>query len=68
MQFTGRNLELVHAGLLHAISDCRMQIGSCPDVFEYAEDIAILEAQAAEFARLAHNIELRRPDLKESDE
>ena len=45
MQFTGKNLELVESALSRAVSDVEMTIGACPDVVEYAEDIADLEQE-----------------------
>ncbi len=43
MQFTGKNLALVRDCIDGAISDARAQIGSCPDVFHYHEQISELE-------------------------
>jgi hypothetical protein len=59
MRFTGRNLELVYAALGHAISDVNMHIGSCPDVFEYADDITQLERERDEYVLLLLRVEKR---------
>lgn len=45
MRFTGKNLELVEQALRRAMDDVDMQMGTCPDVVEYAEDIAQLEQE-----------------------
>lgn len=57
MQFTGRNLVRVRSALYGAIADCQMQIGSCPDVFTHAEEIAELEADKTEFERLLTRVD-----------
>lgn len=59
MQISGKNLTLVKAALLRAISDVHMEWGSCPDVMEYAEDLADLEAESARYKALLDSIERR---------
>jgi hypothetical protein len=66
MRFTGKNLELVLTALSHAVSDVQMHIGSCPDVFEYAEDIAELEIEQAKYERLWRRVNAAL--LKEREE
>ena len=57
MQFTGRNLELVESALSRAVSDVEMTIGSCPDVFEYADDLVELEREKAVYERLLGRVQ-----------
>lgn len=57
MRFTGKNLELVACALSHAISDVQMHIGSCPDVFEYAEELEECEAEKQRFERLLGRVQ-----------
>lgn len=57
MQFTGRNLELVGMAVVWAISDVQGQIGSCPDVFTYADDIEELEATKLQLEHLLVRIQ-----------
>lgn len=40
MEFTGKNLEIVRHALDLAKDELHNQIATCPDVVEYAEDIA----------------------------
>lgn len=55
--FTGKSLVLIRDALAGAISDVRMHIGSCPNVFEYAEDLDELEAECAAYQRLLNRVE-----------
>ena len=57
MQFRGRNLELVREGLTLAIAEYQNQIVTCPNAFEYAEDIEELEALVGRFKKLTARIE-----------
>ena len=57
MQITGRNLELIRDALTMAQSDIHNQIATCPDVFEYAEDIEELEKLKTQFQRLLTRVE-----------
>lgn len=57
MQFTGRNLLRVHAGLVAMEEAIHTQIATCPDVIRYAEDIRLLEQNKEEFTRLKNRIE-----------
>ncbi|PQV51841.1 hypothetical protein [Paraburkholderia sp. BL21I4N1] len=52
MIFTGKNLRLVQAGLIDALAEVHNRIATCPDVEEYAEDIAILEIDKADYEKL----------------
>ena len=45
MDFTGKNLMLVYEALGLAINEIDYQIGNCPDVYEYADDLVALEAE-----------------------
>lgn len=56
MKFTGRNLYRIYEALGFAISDLHNQIATCPDVFEYADDIEELEQQKAEFQRIKDDV------------
>ncbi|MFL9934268.1 hypothetical protein P0D88_34975 [Paraburkholderia sp. RL18-103-BIB-C] len=56
MEFTGRNLETVAFAFAYALDAVRMEIGSCPDVIEYADDIAELEALGERLAALSARI------------
>lgn len=60
MRFTGKNLELIESALSHAIGDVQMHIGSCPDVFEYADDIEELEREQAKYERLLGRVQTAR--------
>lgn len=57
MKFTGNNLLRIRMAVVWALSDLHSQIGSCPDVFEYAEDIEELEAEIAQLEKLKARIE-----------
>jgi hypothetical protein len=57
MQFTGENLVLVWRGVDYALAEIHNQIATCPDVFEYAEHIADLEAEQERFRGLKERIE-----------
>lgn len=56
MRFTGKNLELIQRALERAKSDVWMQVGQCPDVFEYADDLEMLEAESAEYEAMLNKI------------
>lgn len=68
MNFTGKNLALVHAGLIHALCDIRNEIATCPDVLEYADDLDDLDAEALQFQRLISRIEKKHPELKYTED
>ncbi len=57
MQFTGKNLELIRRGVDLAIDEIHNQIATCPDVFEYADDIEELEQEKETFRRLLARID-----------
>lgn len=66
MQFTGKNLVLVRDCIDGAISDLRGQIGSCPDVFHFREQISALEEQIDEMDKLMARVD--RAILKEEQD
>lgn len=57
MDFTGKNLEMVRRGIDLAIDELHNQIATCPDVNEYAEDLAELRAEQRKFQRLLARID-----------
>jgi hypothetical protein len=57
MQFTGKNLLMVRDGISLAIDEIRNQIATCPDVFEYAEDIEELEDEQEKYRKLLARID-----------
>lgn len=57
MQFTGKNLLLVRDSIGWAISDIQNDIGQCPNVFEYAADIAEWKENIAELEKLLVRVE-----------
>lgn len=57
MIFTGKNLVLVRDAVLGAQAEIRMQIGSCPDVIEYEEQLQELDAELLQFDRLLKRID-----------
>lgn len=48
---------MVHWGIELAIAELHNQIATCPDVIEYADDIARIERHQAKFERLLKRIE-----------
>lgn len=66
MIFTGKNLLRVRRGIDLALDELHNQIATCPDVFEYADDIANIEEDQAEFKKLLAKIdkELSKPCTK----
>lgn len=57
MKFTGKNLVMIQRGIDLVLSELQNQIGTCPDVVEYADDIEQLEAEIAQFQRLANRVD-----------
>jgi len=57
MIFTGKNLQLVRDAIDGAIANIGYHIGSCPDVFEYAEDIEMYEQEKLKLERLMARID-----------
>lgn len=49
MSFSGERLVLVRDAMDGAASDIQMQIGTCPDVNKYEDELEILEAKRIEF-------------------
>jgi hypothetical protein len=62
MQITRRNLLRVRNSILLGIDELKNQIATCPNVFEYADDIADLEDEIDEQLKLLKRVEaaLRR--------
>lgn len=59
MKFSGNSLVMVHRAVELAIAELHTQIASCPDVFEYADEIAELECERARFENLLGRIEAK---------
>ena len=57
MQFTKANLILVRDAVKLSIAELHNQIATCPDVYEYAEDIEAIEAEKAKNEKLLAMIE-----------
>lgn len=57
MQFTGENLVLIREALELAQSELHNQIATCPDVYEYADDIEELESEKRKLKRLMDRID-----------
>jgi hypothetical protein len=56
MRFTGHNLRWVQYGLDLALDEIHNRIATCPDVNEYAVDIAAYERQAEQIRRLLNKV------------
>lgn len=56
MQFTGKNLVILRDALELAKDELHNQIATCPDVVEYAEDIAVYRAEQVKVQRLLGRI------------
>ena len=52
MNLTGYNLILVHQALARAIEDVQREIGSCPDVELYSDEIDDLEREQQDYKKL----------------
>lgn len=57
MKFSGKNLEMVRRGVDLAIDELHNQIATCPDVFEYADELDDLEKEKAKFEKLRDRID-----------
>ena len=57
MIFTGKNLLRVRRGIDLALDELHNQIATCPNVFDYADDIADIEEDQAEFKKLLAKID-----------
>ena len=57
MQFTGKSLLLVREGIELALGQLHNQIATCPNVFEYAEDIEELEEEQEKYRKLLARID-----------
>jgi hypothetical protein len=63
--FTGKkSLEMLRRALELAISDLHTQMGSCPDVNEYAEDLEDLEAEREYFNEVIARINRKLEAVK----
>lgn len=65
MNFTGYNLILVHQALARAIDDVQREIGSCPDVELYSDEIDDLEREKLDYKKLFGRV---RKTLKQGDD
>lgn len=57
MIFTGRNLDLVREALDLAHDELETQIATCPNVWEYADDIDECERKQAQLKKLRDRID-----------
>ena len=66
MTFTGKNLLRVRRCIDLALDELHNQIATCPNVFDYADDIADIEEDQAELKKLLAKIdkELSKPCTK----
>ena len=58
MNFTGKNLELVREAVELAIREVHNQIATCPNVYEFSEEIEDLEEQKAKLEKLLARMEV----------
>lgn len=56
MQFTGKNLRLVHDALIDALAEVHNRIAACPDVNEFAEDLLDCEAERKDYQNLLNRV------------
>lgn len=54
--FNRRDLALIRVGLVYAMDEIHNLIATCPDVTEYAEDLAELRQDKADFEELLARI------------
>lgn len=52
MIFTGKNLRMIRTAVTLALGEVHNQIATCPDVNQYADDIAALEAERDKLEKL----------------
>jgi hypothetical protein len=52
MQITGRNLDLVELALDYALDELHNRIATCPDVEQYADDLAEIDELRQRMRRL----------------
>lgn len=57
MIFTGNNLQLVRRGIDLALSEIKNQIATCPDVFEFSDELDDLDDETLVFQRLLARID-----------
>ena len=57
MIFTGKNLQLVRDSLDLAIAELHNQIATCPDVREFADDIAEYEREKMRIGALRERVD-----------
>ncbi len=61
MVFSGQTLADLHGIIGMAISEVQMQIGSCPDVNHFADDIEDLEEEKEKLKKLQARIAKKFP-------
>ena len=57
MNFSGKNLQLVRDALDLAIAELHNQIATCPDVREFADDIAAVEREKMRIGSLRARVD-----------
>lgn len=57
MRISGKSLELVQRALYLACEELHNQIATCPDVVEFAEDIAELQEEKRVLMKLAARVD-----------
>ena len=57
MNFTGRNLQLVHLSISYALMELHNEVAMCPNQFEYEQSIEEIEELSAELEVLQEKIE-----------
>jgi hypothetical protein len=70
MQFTGKNLVLVLWALNDACNDVENQIASCPNIYDYLEEIEELEQQVKTYEKLRDRVQatcIKQGLVKESE-
>lgn len=58
MKFTGIDLERVRQGITLALAELKNQIGTCPDVIAYADELDALDDEIYWFKQLQKRIDL----------
>ena len=59
MSFSGRSLERVRSAIDLAIAELQHQLGVCPDVFKYVDEIEACSTEIEELRKLAKRIDRR---------
>ena len=63
MMFTGRTLMRIREALDLAKQEIHNQIGHCPDMEKYEEDVAELEEEMEAIQKICDRIDKRHPEL-----